>query len=198
MKRIGALSACVGVLCAACVLGGCGKKDTRATSTMTRPPARPEHKAAAGTAIDKVTIDQLVLDSPVSRKKDPNGLEFLHFKYTDNDGKVYMCVLPAAMAEGEHGISEWLGTFNVYRRPEVLAQKTVDKKPGEKLGDFPFISPRPGVQEKKQDAPKPAKPRVTLPAMPAAPVAPASGRRSSGRPATPNAQPAPPSGPGAR
>jgi hypothetical protein len=159
---------------------------------MTPPPVQAEHKAAAGTAIDKVTIDRLALDSPITRQKDPNGLEFLRFKYTDNDGKVYLCVLPAAMAGGEHTLSEWLSTFNVYRKPEVLAQKAVERKPGEKLGDFPFISPKPRAQEKQLEQPKTPRPTVNLPTMPSAPTTTTKGQPTMpGSPGAPSGTPPP-------
>ena len=172
------------MMLAAVFLGGCGKSsDTSASSVPPRP--RTEHRAAAGKAIDKVSIDQLVLDSPIIRKKDRNGLEFMHFKYTDNDGKVYKCVLPAAMAEGDRTLSEWVSTFNIYRKPEVLAQKEVSTRKGEKLSDFPFISPKPEVREQKKEAPKKPRPSVALPALPAAPT-PSATRRGTmpGRPGT--------------
>ena len=179
------------MMLAAVFLGGCGKNsDTSVSSVPPRP--RTEHKAAAGKAIDKVSIDQLVLDSPIIRKNDRNGLEFMHFKYTDNDGKVYKCVLPAAMAEGDRTLSEWVSAFNVYRKPQVLAQKEVSTRKGEKLSDFPFISPRPEVREQKKEAPKRPRPSVALPALPAAPT-PSTTRRGTmpGRPGMPGMAPMP-------
>ena len=168
-KRGLLLASSAAVVFAAVVLGGCGKSSNTTVSSAL-PPPRTEHKAAAGKAIDKVSIDQLVLDSPIARKKDKNGLEFMHFKYTDNDGKVYKCVLPAAMAEGDHTLSEWVSRFNVYRKPEVLAQKEVSTRKGERLSDFPFISPKPKVSEQKKEARKKPSTVRTLPALPAAPI----------------------------
>ncbi len=182
------------VIFAAILLGGCGK-DTDTSVSRVPPRPRTEHKAAAGKAIDTVSIDQLVLDSSVVRKKDKNGLEFLHFKYTNNDGKVYKCVMPAAMAEGDHTLSEWMSTFNVYRKPEVLAQKQVTKKEGEKLSDFPFISPRPAVREQKKEAPRKPQSTVALPELPPPPTPVTTRQRrmpgQPGRPGGPSLPPTP-------
>lgn len=129
------------------------------------------HTAASGQAItDKLAFDQLTLESPAKPALDKHGLTFLHFKYADNDGKVYECVMPKAMSEGQYTLSEWSSTFNAYRLPKVLAQKKVTKQD---LGDFPFISPKPQQQQQPQQqpgGPMPSLPAPTLP--PSQPVAP--------------------------
>lgn len=147
----------------------------------------PQHTAAAGPAItEKLSIDQLVLDSPIKRVKDKNNLEFLEFKYTDNDGKVYKCVLPAAMARTKRTGSEWLATFSVYRRPEVLARKPVKKSAGDSsLRDFPFISPKPEeakAEPKPEEAPRP----IQIPALQPLPT-----ERPPGPPGAPGPMPEP-------
>jgi len=142
------------------------------------PPAPAPHVAASGPAVDvAVTFDQLTLETPPKLTKDKNGLEFLKFRYADNDGKVYDCVLPKPMSEGQYKLGEWLSTFNAYRIPKVVAQKKVAKR--EEFGDFPFISPKPRQQDASQQQPGsspgdmqplPAAPGVTPP--PPAPPAP--------------------------
>ncbi len=134
------------------------------------PPRRDSHQAASGPAIvAELAIDQLALDSPIKRTKDTNGLEFLHFEYTDNDGKVYRCDLPAAMSEGKHKGSEWLTIFNVYRQPEVIAQKKVEPATKEQLRDFPFISPRPVVEKPKSEEKTKSRSPIKLPTLPKLP-----------------------------
>ena len=140
---LGLASAAV-VICGAALLGGCGRS-TNTSAPGVPPRPHGERKAAPREAIDKVSIDQLTLSSTITRRKDRNGLEFLHFKYTDNDGKVSTCVLPAAMAEGEHTLSEWLSRFNVYR-----AQKGLGRKQDDELAKFPFVSPKPPPPAPKQ------------------------------------------------
>jgi hypothetical protein len=100
---------------------------------------------AAGPAITtKLKFDQLAFDSPVT-KADRSGVKYYNFAFTDNDGKVYKCELPAGMAEGDYTPDEWVRTFCLYKLPEVVKQKT-EKKDKVGLTDFPFIAPR-------QDAP---------------------------------------------
>lgn len=160
-------------------LAGCGSSETGNTSTsMSTSGINTPHIAAAGPAvIDPLEFEQIALDSPVRRVKDAHGLEFLHFKYTDSDGKVYACILPAAMAQGQKKPVEWLSTFAIYRESEVVAQKKIKTATPQAIGDFPFISPKP--QEVKT-APTP-KPRTTV-AVPPMPTMPASPGVSSPMP----------------
>jgi hypothetical protein len=179
---------------AAALLGGCGSSEPTATQTPLTPP-RPTHTAAIGPAVvSELSMDQLVLDSPIAHVKDSNGLEFMVFKYTDNDGKVYKCVLPAAMAEGKHKPNEWISTFNVYRQPEVLAQKKVDRS--DNMGDFPFISPKP-KEAPQEEAEKP-KSNITVPSMSTTPNQSANPPMSPGPMPGGSARPLPgrPGGPG--
>ena len=133
-------------------VGGCGNKgaDTGLPASTGAPTVT--HTSASGPAItDKVTFDQLTLESTPKAVKDRNGLVFLHFKYADYDGKVYECVMPQAMSEGEYTLSEWSSTFKAYRQPKVLAQKKVQSG-HEELGDFPFISPKPQPEQPPEQA----------------------------------------------
>lgn len=159
------------VVAVSMMIAGCGNSatDTGVTASPTAGPAR--HTAASGQAItDKLSFSQLTLESPSKPSKDKHGLTFLHFKYADNDGKVYECVLPLAMSEGQYTLSEWSSTFNAYRLPKVLAQKKVTGK--ENLGDFPFISPKPQAQQENQSS-QPSGPTMpTLPGPSAPPAQP--------------------------
>ena len=173
--------------CAVALLAGCGQDESEVSTAP--PPPRDTHQAATGPAIvAELAIDQLALDSPIRRIKDKNGLEFLHFKYTDNDGKVYKCVLPAPMAEGKHKGSEWLTTFNVYRQPEVIAQKKVGPGTKEQLRDFPFISPRPAVVKKPSETESRPRSLIKMPKLPTLPELPST---TSGSRTTPGASPMP-------
>lgn len=161
-KRGLVLIALLGVAGAAMIIAGCGN-NTADTAVAPSAPAPAPHTAASGQAItDKLSFDQLTLESPAKTVKDKNGLSFLHFKYADSDGKVYECVLPSAMSQGQYTLSEWASTFNAYRLPKVLAQKKVGNR--DNLGDFPFISPKPQAQPQEQQQ-----------AQPSAPSAPVSG-----------------------
>jgi len=160
----------------AIVLAGCGKSGTDAESTAPSRTNRTPHTAASGPAVSgTVSFDQLTLESAPKTTKDKNGLSFLRFKYADNDGKVYECVLPAAMSEGQYTLGEWLSTFNAYRLPKVLAQKKVLKQ--ENLGDYPFISPKPRSQQTGQEQPGGTPPDTSPPILPEgnAPPPPGSG-----------------------
>ena len=182
----------VAAACAAVLLGGCGKGGSE-VSAMPPPPSRSAHQAAAGPAIvEDLAIDQLALDSAIKRMKDKNGLEFVHFKYTDNDGKVYKCVLPAPMAQGKHKPSEWLTTFNIYRQPEVLAQKKVAAGDKENLQDFPFISPKPVAEKAPSETGTRSRPTMSIPTLPSLPTLPST---PAGRGASPEVMPRPGPGP---
>lgn len=153
------------------VVGGCGNKG--ADSGMPVATGSPTaHTSASGPAItDKVAFDQLTLESTPKAVKDINGLVFLHFKYADYDGKVYECVMPQAMSEGEYTLSEWSSTFKAYRQPKVLAQKKVERR-HEELGDFPFISPKPQPEPSaEQDSTQPSQTSPSaLPELPPTPT----------------------------
>ena len=160
-------------LAALVMMTGCGNSGTDDAYNGTPTAGPAPHTAASGPAItDKVSFDQLTLESPAKPSTDKNGLVFLRFKYADSDGKVYECVLPRAMSEGQYTLSEWSSTFNAYRLPKVFAQKKVDKR--ESYGDFPFISPKPQAQPKVQQQPSPTTniPQLPTPPMPVAPQPP--------------------------
>ncbi len=179
------------VIAVAIMLSGCGNKGSQGADVAMSTGSPAPHTSASGPAItDKVSFDQLTLESTPKAVPDKNGLVFLHFKYADYDGKVYECVLPKAMSEGEYTLSEWSSTFNAYKLPKVVAQKKVEKT--EQYGDFPFIAPKPQPvepqnQETPQAAPAPPQPADQLPAMPGvsepgmAPLPPALDRPSSGQ-----------------
>ena len=175
-KRGLMLIALLAVAAAAMMVSGCGNSatDTGATAAPTSAPA--PHASASGQAIvDKVSFDQLTLESPAKTVKDKHGLVFLQFKYADSDGKVYECMLPMAQSKGQFTLSEWSSTFNAYRSPKVLAQKKVAHK--EQLGDFPFISPKPQAQQQAEQQGQQGQqsgPGDAIPALPG-PAAPSGG-----------------------
>lgn len=148
-KRGLMLIALLAVVGAAMIIAGCGN-NAAGTGAPAAPSSTPTpHTSASGQAItDKVSFNQLTLESPAKTVTDKHGLVFLQFKYADSDGKVYECKLPNAMSKGQYTLSEWSSTFNAYRLPKVLAQKKIAHK--EDLGDFPFISPKPQVQHTEQ------------------------------------------------
>lgn len=201
-KRVIITVTAFAALSAVVFLTGCGKSGTDATmgAIPTGAPASAPHTAASGPAVnDKLSLDQLRLDSPITTETDKNGLKFLHFKFTDNEGKVYECKLPEAMSKGQYTAPEWLSTFNVYKLPKVLAQKHVNKT--EDLNDFPFISPKPQQQQAQEQQPQaqsaPNIPTPTLPTLPASstpggPPPIVSPGAAPGAPLPPGARPAPP------
>lgn len=156
---------------------GCGNSGSD-VSSIPSPPTVPNQTAngAAPTApaIDvKLTLDKLSLDSPINRVKDSNGLVFLHFKYTDNDGKVYMCVMPEALSKDSKTPADWLNTFGIYKEPIVLAQKHVKKvksNENENLTGFPFIAPKPSAPVNTSNSP------AAAPAPAQSPTPPLPGR----------------------
>lgn len=143
------------------ILVGCGNKEN-ASEFPTSPTSTTPHVSASGPAVSgPVSFSQLTLESTPSITKDKNGLEFLKFRYADNDGKVYDCIMPKAMSDGQYTLGEWLSTFNAYRIQKVVAQKKVIKR--EHFGDFPFISPTPTKQDTTTGQ------SSDIPALPAAP-----------------------------
>lgn len=165
----GILLVCCLLLLAALFVSGCGNSGTNsAAAPVPTGAATPQqHTAASGPAIsDKLSFDQLTLESPAKPQSDKNGLVFMHFRYADNDGKVYECVLPKAMSEGQYTLAEWSSTFTAYKLPKVLAVKKRDKQV--ELGDYPFISPRP-QQAPAQQTPE-SNPGQPLPPAPAPPT----------------------------
>jgi len=133
----------------------------------TQPAAAPAASGSPQTDEKKYKFSQLTLDSTVKKVSDKQGLAFLDFRYTDVDGKVYQVHMPAAMADGEYSVNEWLSTFSVYRLPEVIKQKNVA---GAKKGvsGFPFISPKPNAPtvEPSQDQPRRGPVSIPMPPMP--------------------------------
>ena len=168
---------------AAAMLSGCGSSEPDVTPAAP-PPAVATHTAAAGPAVDaELPFEGIALDSPVARIKDRNGLEFLQFRYTDGEDKVYECVLPVALAKSKHKPSEWTSLFDVYKKPKVLAQKKHDGTAGEQLDDLPLISPKPmEAPQAEQEKPRPT---INVPTMPVSP----------GVPSTSPGVPSPPQGP---
>ena len=145
------LVCCLLLVAAAVIMSGCGNSATDTAAPVSTGPTPQTHTAASGPAIsDKLSFDQLTLESPAETEKDKNGLTFLRFKYADNDGKVYECVLPKAMSEGQYTLAEWSSTFSAYRLPKVVAVKKVSSKVN--IGDYPFISPKPRQQQTNTDS----------------------------------------------
>lgn len=201
MRRFGRVVlfvAAAALICGVFFLGGCGGSETaeNATSVPPMPTQAPQHQAASGPAVDvntELTLDQLaLLESPVTKTKDRNGLEFLKFKYVDRDGRVYPCELPASLGAGKHKWTEWLSTFNIYRKASAASQKTAGK---ENLADFPYISPKPQEQPATTDQPRPTINVPTAPTAPSGPSGMPSGPGPMGPP-PPLPSGAPRSGPG--
>jgi hypothetical protein len=168
-KRAVLIAACLTLAALALVLVGCGNSGSDAGLSAT-PPTHTPHVAASGPAVTgPVPFSALTLESKPRTTKDKNGLMFFKFRYADNDGKVYDCVLPKAMSQGQYTLGEWMSTFNAYRLPKVVAQKKVVA--GENLGDYPFISPKPAPQT-TPDQPGRAQPGEVPPMPPGIGVAP--------------------------
>lgn len=165
LRRVVPIMCCLLLAGASVFISGCGNSGNDSTATpISTGNTSTVHTAASGPAIsDKLFFDQLTLESAPKPEKDTNGLIFLRFKYADSDGKVYECVLPKAMSEGQYSLAEWSSTFAAYRLPKVVAVK---KKSSVDLGDYPFISPRP--QQQQQPAANPSQPAPQVP--PSAPV----------------------------
>ncbi|MCE5314775.1 MAG: hypothetical protein ABFD49_03360 [Armatimonadota bacterium] len=128
------------------LFSGCGNNSSDTGSATAPPPpsASAPKVAAAGPAIsEKLSFDQLALESPVKTVTDKNGLTFMEFQYAGRDGKVYKCRLPKAMSEGQYEPDQWVRTFNIYKLPKVIKQKKIIKKNGQEVNDFPFIAPKP-------------------------------------------------------
>lgn len=179
-------------LVAISILSGCGTSSTDTASLSPSSPTPAQHASAAGVAVNaELTMDQIAFDSAVKHVKDKNGLEFLHFNYTDTDGKVYKCNLPAAMTEGKRTPSQWLALFDAYKVPEAVATKKTVTTRSEHLGDFPFISPkpvRPAPEAKTTEAPAPQ----NIPAPPPLPSSPSVGGSQSMPPPMPAGGPSGP------
>lgn len=137
--------------------------------------------AASGPAVtEPLKFDQLALESPVTRYTEKSGQVFLRFTYADREGRIYKCELPEAMSEGSYTIDEWIRTFNFYKLPKVIGQKKVVKKGPARIGDFPFISPKPVEQPKPATVtptPQSSPPPITppLPGSPGSSGPPGSG-----------------------
>lgn len=165
-KRAVLLVCCLLLLGAALVMSGCGNSSSDTAAAPVSAPTPQTHTAASGPAIsDKLSFDQLTLESPAKPENDKNGLVFLRFKYADSDGKVYECVLPKAMSEGQYTLAGWSSTFAAYRLPKVVAVKKMNKTVD--IGDYPFISPKPKQQsatDQQGGAPSQAAPGTSGPA----------------------------------
>jgi hypothetical protein len=106
---------------------------------------------------------------------------FLHFSYTDSEGKVYKCVLPEAMSKQSNLPDEWLRIFSIYRLPTVVKRKAPPPNPlAKSVGDFPFISPRPSSTASsttQPNQPGPESPPAAPAPTPVEPNAPGRGGR---------------------
>lgn len=189
-----ALAACLVV-----ALYGCGSSEPDTSAYGGSGDSRSAHVAASGPAIEvELKFEQIALESAPKRVTDSHGLAFLHFRYADTDGKVYKCVLPAAMAKEARTPAQWLGLFEMYREPEAVAKKEPRPTAPHTIGDFPFISPRPAAGEAPKPegteaaTERPITPIPNLPAMPTRPGAPGAAPGVMPSPA------APMPGPGAR
>lgn len=119
-------------------------------------PGAPGAQAAAApqsTAIPKAPVEfnQLKLASPVKTvmlKEEGISIEFLRFKYTDWQGKTWLCEMPANEAKVARSENEWLAAFDVYRKESTTA-KTTEKKSVKRLNDFPFVSPPPAEKQQQ-------------------------------------------------
>lgn len=166
----------------ALILAGCGNSGSDAGLSAT-PSAPAPHTAASGPAVTgPVPFSALTFESNPKTSKDKNGLTFLKFRYADNDGKVYDCVLPNAMSKGQYTLGEWLSTFNAYRLPKVVAQKKAAAR--ENMGDYPFISPKP-AQQTTPEQPGTAPPGEVPPMPPGIGVAPSPYSPPGGSPGNP-------------
>lgn len=155
------------------LIAGCGSRDTDSLSSAPAQEPKQAHAAAAGPAVEvALRFDQIALESPPRRVKDPNGLEFLHFRYADVDGKVYKCTLPAAMAKEPRTPAQWLALFEMYREPEAVAATKPRPTAPKTIGDFPFISPRPAQAPKPQDTGTAERAPAPLPSLPSMPTQP--------------------------
>jgi len=164
----------VALAVAACavLIAGCGNNQTSSLPTPSATSSTPK-VAATGPAISStLTFDQLALESPAKKVRGKNSLVFVNFSYADNDGKIYKCELPEAMSKGSYSPEEWVRTFNVYRRPEVIGQKKRVKKGPGVVGDFPFISPRPRQAEATATQPTPTTEPLQMPTLPTMPSQP--------------------------
>ncbi len=181
LLRVSCLVIALGMLV---VLAGCGSKETEITSAP--PPQAAPNVPAAGPALsEKLTFDQLALDSSVKRVQSKQGPTYLHFSYTDSTGKVYKCELPEAQSKGSYLRDEWLRIFGIYRLPTVIKTKAPPANPLAKgVGDFPFISPRPGATSSGPEQ----QPQVAEPMQPMQPIQPIQPSPSS-RPMETNLEP---------
>ncbi|MDH7601894.1 MAG: hypothetical protein QHI38_07075 [Armatimonadota bacterium] len=169
-------------------LVGCGKSEPVSSVTSSSSTSTPKIPATGPAISSNLKFDQLAFESPVKRIKKKNGLVFLEFAYADNDGKVYKCELPEAMSKGEYPPDEWIRIFNLYRRPEVIAQKKVTKKSSQAIGDFPFISPRP-QEEQKPTQPTTTSQPAQIPSLPPPPMPPTTQPQPVNPRAVPSAAP---------
>lgn len=185
------ISAAVLGLAFTILLGGCSSStDTSAIPPPTVPAASAPQSASEPAVVEKLSFNQLKLDSTVKHITKNGSAKYLSFVYTDNDGKVYKCEMPEAMSQGTYDPNEWVRTFNIYRLPTVIKQRKVVKRTdSQNVEGFPFISPKqstaPAAAQATPSAPQP----VAAPSAPrpAAPVA----RPSAPRPSAPIPTPAP-------
>lgn len=135
--------ALVALVGAVIITGGCGKSNS-ADPGMSQPvsaPVTPPPSAAPSEPV-KYQFSELTLETKPKRVTDSNGLVFYKFSYADQDGKVYKCNLPEAMAQGQFTADGWIRTFKLYREPEAVDQKPIRKDSNQdSLNDFPFIAP---------------------------------------------------------
>lgn len=167
------LLAVIALFCSMTVISGCGNKaaDTSAMSAPPPPPGGPASAPASNQPAQKIKFDKFQFDKPAKLVTNQNGIGYYHFAYTDQEGKVYNCQLPAAMAQGEYTADEWIRTFDIYKLPKVIGQKKVSA-PGsaQSVDGFPLVSPKPRSQptqdQPQQTQPAQARESFTMPPMP--------------------------------
>lgn len=121
--------------------GAPGAQTTAAPGTTTQPTANSK----------TLEFNQLKLASPVQTvmlKEEGISIEFLRFKYTDWQGKVWLCEMPSSEAKVARSESAWIAAFDVYKK-ESTTTKTTEKKSVKRLNDFPFVSPPPAEKQQQ-------------------------------------------------
>jgi hypothetical protein len=140
-RNISAFFIAICIVITALQLTGCGNSSSEDAAIPAAPmSSAPKIPSTNATAPVKMQFSQLKFETPVKTVKDKDGLVFLEFQYADRDGKVYKCNLPKAMSEGEYLPEEWARTFKLYRLPDAVKQKKIEKD--QSFSDFPFIAPK--------------------------------------------------------
>lgn len=157
---------------AAIALPGCGNKEGASTPAAVPQPAPPSASAVGPAISEKLTFDQLALESPVKRVQSATGPVYLEFSYVDRDGTIYRCRLPEQMTKESSTPEDWIRLFNLYKLPKAVGKKAAPTQPLVKsVEDFPFISPRPAKpaeqpQTSASETPPPAPAPIQAPPPP--------------------------------